>query len=53
MTIEGPIEALHPNKPAMIAQTETGTDTWDFALAVRRTVSATETVNRIIYFWVF
>ncbi len=36
MTIEDPIEVLHPNKLAMIAQREIGTDTRDYAQAMRR-----------------
>jgi twitching motility protein PilT len=36
MTIEDPIEVLHPNKMAMIAQREVGTDTQDYAQAMRR-----------------
>jgi twitching motility protein PilT len=36
MTIEDPIEVLHPNKMAMIAQREIGTDTRDYAQAMRR-----------------
>jgi len=36
MTIEDPIEVVHPNKMAMIAQREIGTDTRDYAQAMRR-----------------
>jgi twitching motility protein PilT len=36
MTIEDPIEVLHPNKVAMIAQREIGTDTGNYAQAMRR-----------------
>jgi twitching motility protein PilT len=36
MTIEDPIEVLHPNKMAMVAQREIGTDTRDYAQAMRR-----------------
>jgi twitching motility protein PilT len=36
MTIEDPIEVLHPNKMAMVAQREIGTDTGDYAQAMRR-----------------
>jgi twitching motility protein PilT len=36
MTIEDPIEVLHSNKAAMIAQREIGTDTRDYAQAMRR-----------------
>jgi len=36
MTIEDPIEVLHANKVAMIAQREIGTDTPDYAQAMRR-----------------
>jgi twitching motility protein PilT len=36
MTIEDPIEVVHQNKLAMIAQREVGTDTRDYAQAMRR-----------------
>ena len=36
MTIEDPIEVVHQNKMAMIAQREVGTDTLDYAQAMRR-----------------
>ncbi|MDQ1427468.1 MAG: twitching motility protein PilT [Acidimicrobiaceae bacterium] len=36
MTIEDPIEVVHHNKMAMIAQREVGTDTLDYAQAMRR-----------------
>jgi twitching motility protein PilT len=35
-TIEDPIEVMHPNKLSMIAQREIGTDTADYAQAMRR-----------------
>ena len=36
ITIEDPIEVLHENKMAMIAQREVGSDTHDYAQAMRR-----------------
>jgi twitching motility protein PilT len=36
LTIEDPIEVLHPDKMAIVNQREVGTDTRDFADAVRR-----------------
>jgi len=36
MTIEDPIEVLHANKLAMVAQREIGTDTQNYAQAMRR-----------------
>ena len=36
LTIEDPIEVLHPDKRAVVAQREVGVDTADFAGAVRR-----------------
>lgn len=35
MTVEDPIEVLHPDKKAVVAQREIGVDTLDYAVAVR------------------
>src|SRR5215212_4405387 len=48
LTIEDPIEFLHPHKKCIVNQRELGTDAKSFAFATLHTQGAAETIDRII-----